>query len=610
MRYSSLPSMAVLLAAVTGCGDDGQQLDAGEGGGGQGGGDGAGWPTAGVPEGACAVGFASDGKMGCDPVLPAEPCASGTMAALGETSCRPIAPCGTGTWGDIPVDSTTQYVDGSYGGGSSDGSLQHPWLTIGEAVTAASDGGLIAVAAGSYDEDLDISAHSLRLWGRCPELVTIAGLGVEVAAVRIHTAAAKGTEIHDIAVTGGALGIVAYGVSEVTFDRLWVHDTAGRGVDVEAVGGATDFALTRSLVERASEVGVFVFGAEGAVDASEVRDTQPSMTQEGGSGIMIERIDGPFVRSNATVTGSVVERSHGGGIIVIGSDATIEGTLVRDTQPQALDGTSGRGILIQGEADGERSVATLRGVVVAGSHQNGVYVWGSDAFIEHSVVRDSLPQQATQQLGRGISFEQRPETEQRAAGAVIASLIERNLDVGLFVAGSDVTVERTLVRDMGPDTFGKSGRCVAVRYRPETASPGSLHLRSSVLQGCHDVGLHVYGSTATIESTVIADVAPRQSDHSFGDGLVLFPGADLPAHATVTDSWIERAARAGVAVFGASVDVGTSRFECNLIHLDRENIDDMVGSFTDLGVNTCGCNGEQVACAAVSSSLVPPETAP
>ena len=78
----------------------------------------------------------------------------------------------------------------------------------------------------------------------------------------------------------------------------------------------------------------------------------------------------------------------------------------------------------------------------------------------------------------------------------------------------------------------------------------------------------------------------------------------------MTDSWIERAARAGVAVFGASVDVGTSLFECNLIHLDRENIDEMVGTFTDLGLNTCGCNGEQVACAAVSSSLVPPETAP
>src|SRR5437588_704532 len=51
---------------------------------------------AGVPASSCGKGFSSDGRRGCVAILPADACASGQMAVPGETSCRDVAPCGTG----------------------------------------------------------------------------------------------------------------------------------------------------------------------------------------------------------------------------------------------------------------------------------------------------------------------------------------------------------------------------------------------------------------------------------------------------------------------------------------------------------------------------------
>src|SRR5262249_50701377 len=142
---------------------------------------------AGVDPTACAPGFEWDAG-GCAPVLPPAPCAAGMMALAGETACRPVATCAGGTWGDIPVGADTQYVDGSYAGGDSDGSAPKPWTTIAEGLIAASDGAIIAVAAGTYPEDLTIE-HPVRVWGRCPSMVSVEGRDSAAAAFLVLKAA-------------------------------------------------------------------------------------------------------------------------------------------------------------------------------------------------------------------------------------------------------------------------------------------------------------------------------------------------------------------------------------------------------------------------------------
>src|SRR5688572_26928029 len=84
----------------------------------------------GIPPGGCAPGFVHDGEYGCEPVLPAEPCPPGLMAVPGDAACRPVMPCGEGKWGELPVDASTVYVDGSYAG-ASDGSAAAPFTSIG-----------------------------------------------------------------------------------------------------------------------------------------------------------------------------------------------------------------------------------------------------------------------------------------------------------------------------------------------------------------------------------------------------------------------------------------------------------------------------------------------
>src|SRR5262245_27391833 len=149
---------------------------------------------AGVPPDGCAPGFVHDGDRGCEAILPA-PCPPGLMAVPGETTCREVAPCAASTWGDIPTDPSTQYVDASYAGMDSDGTALKPWTTIQTAVDAAVTGATIAIAAGSYVGDVIVSGKSVRLWGVCPALVEIVGTGAQIGAVQMVYPQAGGTEV-------------------------------------------------------------------------------------------------------------------------------------------------------------------------------------------------------------------------------------------------------------------------------------------------------------------------------------------------------------------------------------------------------------------------------
>ena len=116
---------------------------------------------------ACAEGFVSDAAGGCDPILPEENCSDGRMALPGETSCRALMDCGSGRWGNIPLEPGTLYVDQAAPSGG-DGSEAAPFASVLAAVAAANDGGMIAIAEGTYVGDVPVTGKAVRLWGRCP----------------------------------------------------------------------------------------------------------------------------------------------------------------------------------------------------------------------------------------------------------------------------------------------------------------------------------------------------------------------------------------------------------------------------------------------------------
>ncbi len=121
--------------------------------------------------GECPEGFVASEPGACSAIVPSEVCAPGTMAVPGEEACREVSPCGDGTWGDIPVESNTQYVDAAFNGPST-GGADAPWRTINEAISAAEPGAIVAVAAGTYAEEV-YPWKAVRVWGRCASMVHV-----------------------------------------------------------------------------------------------------------------------------------------------------------------------------------------------------------------------------------------------------------------------------------------------------------------------------------------------------------------------------------------------------------------------------------------------------
>jgi hypothetical protein len=227
---------------------------------------------AGVPPDGCAEGFISDKAGGCIAVLPDGACAVGTLAIPGETECRPVAPCGPSRWGDAPIDGATQFVDGSYNGGLSDGSEAQPWTGVQEAIDAAAEGAVIAIAAGTYPGSVAIRIKPVRLWGKCPGEVEIVGEG-DAAGIEI-SAAADGTELHDLALSGSmsfpALGVWAS--QGVVVERVWIHDVPTVGIYINEKDRPAAVALVDVLVERTGDAGIFVDLAAATLDRTVVRD--------------------------------------------------------------------------------------------------------------------------------------------------------------------------------------------------------------------------------------------------------------------------------------------------------------------------------------------------
>ncbi|MDP6932095.1 MAG: right-handed parallel beta-helix repeat-containing protein, partial [Myxococcota bacterium] len=274
---------------------------------------------------------------GTDPDPPT--CAEGQL--LDGEQCVSEA-CGTGTWGNLETDGDTIYVDGTAQSGG-DGSMDRPFAGIQEGLDAQGKDGMVAVAAGTYVENLQVSSdHSgAHLAGRCRELVTIDGREgseenwAEGCGIYLEqTAMAGHWTVSGLTLTGASwLGVLQVG-GTLELDRVASVDNRVRGITVE-YGTLT---ATDCLVSGNHAAGVVASGAEATLDGLEILDTQPHSDGEGGYGIV--SIDGStVVASDCTVQGN-----HGYGVMVsYESSLTLQDGQVLDTL-QEEDGRYGHGI--------------------------------------------------------------------------------------------------------------------------------------------------------------------------------------------------------------------------------------------------------------------------
>jgi hypothetical protein len=511
---------------------------------------GGGCEPAGVPPDACGQGFEADGKGGCDPVLPAAPCPPGKMALPGETQCRDVAPCGNGDYGTIPTEPTTQFVNAAYPGADSDGTQAKPWKTIQAGINNAGSGAIVAVAAGTYTEDLLIKGKPVRLWGRCPAMVSVAGTGAKTATLIIIYDDASQSEVHSLAITGPGVGIGTSGSSDLLVDRVWIHDTTAFGLDMNRSLGLSSITISASLFESTKELGVNVDGSSATIESTVIRDTQPKSNGTNGRGINVQAYFVAKKRATLTLRASLLERNHDAGLTAISSDATVETTVIRDTKPKS-DGEGGHGIRIRDNADTqERATLTLRTSVLEQNHEVGVYVIGSDADIEATVIRATQPNSAGN-VGDGITSI--PGVLGRSNVTLRASLVEQNHSAGVSAWGSDATVEATVVRATQPQSDGTWGGGVQILTDPTTHERSTLTLRASVLEQNHSFGAIVDGSDATIDSSVVRDTQ-LGGDKISGVGIELFRGAKMTLHASI----LEQSQYIGVFVQGSEATIDSS----------------------------------------------------
>ncbi len=604
--------------------------------------DGGGCQAAGVPPKECGDGFKSDGQGGCLPILPAEPCNKGLMAVPGDTTCHEISPCGASLWGDIPVEPTTQFVDGSYAGVDSNGSQTKPWTTVQEGIDAAEKGAIVAIAAGTYSENLTLSFKRKRLWGRCPSMVTLQGVDPKSPTLRVYVPDA---EVRGVAITGESVGVSTYNAEPVLLENVWIHDTHAYGIEADAPSTVT---LSNSLIENVGAVGVATYGGAVTLERSAIRHV---LAGRANVGVSIYGEIGPSGgRAAITVRASVIEESHRNAVGTTNTDLSLERVAIRGV-PASADPTIVRhgviaskgsvssivqttiegaqaplvietstgvvdhvtvheapsppighpwiaGILVQADIlAGDTATATVRHSAVFRQPQFGISVLGATATIESTLATGNA-----KDLGHHAAMD-----AERSQVTIKHSALVDNTHFGLSVEGSNVALLSSVIRGVTATTDG--GECVAVR---DLLGPGPLKepsvftMRSSIVENCVQVGVIATDSQLFIETSLLRSVK-HDADGLFGDVVAIVTNDPETPASSIVGTRIEAAERAGVSSFGAALDIGFSSVGCGLFDLVGEDSPETSFSYKKVGDNVCGCPTPAELCQVASPGLAPPE---
>ncbi len=494
-------------------------------------------------------------------------CASGFIAD-GE-SYVPEA-CGAGTWGELVVDDSTVYVDlGAAEGG--DGSDEAPLQSIQAALDLAGDrgGGLVAVAAGTYNETLVIGSDhgNVHLAGRCRDLVTLQARGGQ-----------SGTPAIDIDGRYGEVQVSGLEVADSNFIGVRASSGAVRLAELRILrsgyvgiaamrGGVPSTILEVDGCELDANLGagvyVYTSGAEVSLVDTVVRDTVPLVGEGGGYGIIVEE------GGALSTSGCVLERNVVMGLRVRdhGTVVSLEDTVIRDTIPDEygmeglgiqvwegaeltavgceLTGNSEAAVIVSREgtevtlvdtvirntaADGngdygygigvfEGARLTVQGCVLADNTQFGILAAynAPELSVVDTIIRDTLPD------WRGI-YGYGINAFEGAQLSVEGSTLLRNTAVGFIVseAGTDVTLLDSTIQDTWPDANGKTG------YGLEVQQGATLWAERCELAGNSTAGLEIADSTTEVvlRDSIIRDTLPN-AEWEEGQGIEIHSGAGL-----------------------------------------------------------------------------------
>ena len=345
-------------------------------------------------------------------------------------------------------------------------------------------------------------------------------------------------------------------------DRMVVHGSEGRGVQVQASGS---LVLRNSLVEGNRDLGLSLFGSKAVVERSVLRNTREvALKKTFGNGIQAApALSGQPRGSELTLRDSLVTGNRYKGVALFGSKATLERSVVRDTREQASDQQSGTGILasFDSSGQGQRSEVILRDSLVEGNRDLGLSLWSSRATVERSVIRDTRENAADKNFGRGIQAAVEAGQSQGSELTLRDSLVTGNRTDGIVLFSSKASVLRSVVGDnleqASDKQFGVGIRAVAGAAKGKGSE---VTVRNSLVAGNRSAGIALESSSATVSSSVVRDTIEQAKYKTLGVGIHATQGSVL----TLSDSLVAGNRSAGVFLFSSSASVLRSVVRGNL----------------------------------------------
>ena len=494
--------------------------------------------------------------------MPEEPCQEeGFIARPGINICSPLPTIVCPSfkfWPDVvPLDATAYVFAGERDG---DGTLPRPFGSIEEALASTRGNLALVLGPGDYTTELTIEGRRVDVYGSCPTETRLRSSNGKPV-IRIAGAAASGSRIQTLSLSGSGPGIEVTGATDVHLSALWVHDLEGPGFsifdgDSSVERGETSVRVENSIIDRAAGEGIAVHGATLELVRSAVWQTRALAGRGGHRGLGVSvgpepgfEGDDPSVRrpANVEIIESSILDSIGAGILAEGALVTVRGSVVRGVSPDALG--SGRGIEIRATSPG------------------------------------------------------RVETRMEVSGSVI----ERAHDVGISSWNADLRIDGTVVRDVGSTMIdGCLGNGLRARYdllRDAGEVGTRLSIKDSLIERTRQAGIHIEGGSARIESSIVRATSSPPCRTGLGDGIAAYGSPAGPARIEIEKTRIENSARAGVALFTGEGEPRTSaRIESSVIECSRSAFGGS-GASAEVQDALCGCNGNWRRCDATVAEL-------
>ncbi len=232
--------------------------------------------------------------------------------------CIP-AECGAAPWGangDADV-----FVDGTAAPGG-DGSARHPLASIQSGADAATAGGTVAIAAGTYAEILALTVDhdGVTLAGRCAQMVTLDGTvgGLESIALSVIGEEDRRpvVTLHGMAVNGGGHQGIHATLATIRGSNLTMDGSHGASIVAtgpDAMIELSRAAITSTLPEaRDAYLGQHGVGVV-AVEGARISMTDVAVAGSHTYGILVGNADSALECVRCSITTTLADTSAGFG---------------------------------------------------------------------------------------------------------------------------------------------------------------------------------------------------------------------------------------------------------------------------------------------------------